>query len=60
YFSLEKDVALRKSIEEERARLTAKMIEAKSGGAKTQKPKKKQKHYFECEDIIETGYMLND
>ncbi|MEQ8470780.1 MAG: amidohydrolase family protein [Marinoscillum sp.] len=60
YFSVEKDEALRKSIASERARITAKMIEAKNGGSKTQKPKKKEKHYFECEDILETGYMLND
>lgn len=51
-FSRERDAELRKEIAAERARLIAKMIAAKNGGAKTQKPKKKEKHYFECEDII--------
>lgn len=51
-FSRERDAQLREEIAAERARLIAKMIAEKNGGAKTQKPKKKEKHYFECEDII--------
>lgn len=59
YYSIEKDLELRKQIAEERTRLINKMQEAKEGGAKTQKPKKKDKHYFECEDIIMEDYTLN-
>ncbi len=59
YFSLEKDAEMRKQISAERARLIQKMLDAKNGGEKTQKPKKKDKHYFECEDIIEEGFTLN-
>lgn len=53
YFSLEKDAERRTYIARERARLVQKMRDAKNGGSKTQQPKKKEKHYFECEDIIE-------
>jgi len=60
YYSLEKDAAMRKAVAAERARLTQKMLEAKNGGSKTQKPKKKEKHYFECEDIMIEGFTQNE
>ena len=60
YFSLEKDAEMRAAIKSERARLVQKMRDAKNGGAKTQKPKKKEKHFFECEDIIEEGFTTKE
>ncbi|MFT6882649.1 MAG: imidazolonepropionase-like amidohydrolase [Marinoscillum sp.] len=60
YYSKELDKANRVSIATERARLIEKMRDAKSGGAKTQKPKKEDKHYFECEDIIEEAAIFNN
>lgn len=60
YYSLEKDTEARKQVEAERTRLIQKMITAKNGGAKTQKPKKKEAHYFECEDVFVEGAMLNE
>ncbi|MAE87920.1 MAG: amidohydrolase [Flammeovirgaceae bacterium] len=60
YFSAEKDEEMREWIAAERTRLTNKMLGAKKGGAKTQKPRKKQKHYFECEDLMVEDYSLND
>ena len=60
YFSLEKDQEMREWVASERTRLINKMLDAKEGGAKTQKPRKKQKHYFECEDLMVEDYTLKD
>ncbi len=51
YYDKEKDAELRKAIAEERNRLIQKMIAAKNGGAKTQKPKEKHNHYYHCDDM---------
>lgn len=59
YYSLEKDQERQSAIAKERARLIQKMADAKNDGAKTQKPKKTEKHYFECEDIIYEGFTQN-
>ena len=60
YFSLEKDAKMKEWIASERTRLTNKMLEAKKGGASTQKGRKKEKHYFECGDLMVEDYSLND
>lgn len=60
YFSLEKDKHLQATIAAERARLIQKMIEAKNGGAATQKPVKKEKHHFHCEDLVLDGATLTE
>jgi hypothetical protein len=52
YFDLERDQQLRKELETERARLTAKMIEAKKGGAATQKSPGRQQLDFHCDDMV--------
>lgn len=60
YYSTEKDMAARKALSDERARLVNKMLDAKNGGARTQKPRKKEQHLFDCEDVIYEGATLND
>jgi imidazolonepropionase-like amidohydrolase len=52
YFDLERDQQLRKEVEMERARLTAKMIEAKKSGAATQKSPGRQQLDFHCDDMV--------
>ncbi len=52
YYELEKDEAMREQLRSERARLEAKMQEAKNKGSKTQKPQKKTQHIWHCEDLI--------
>ncbi len=59
YFDIERDEALRKSIEAERARLVAKMIEAKGNGAATKKPSRHQRHQWECEDEVDYMYLID-
>ncbi|MFY0608399.1 MAG: amidohydrolase family protein [Cyclobacteriaceae bacterium] len=59
YYSTERDEELRAEITAERNRLIQKMRDAKSGGAKTQKPRKKEKHRFDCEDLMEEVFTLN-
>lgn len=51
YFDLEKDANMRNSIREERAKLINMMLEEKNGGAKTRKPKGKDRINFQCETI---------
>lgn len=51
YYDLEKDEAMREQLRRERARLIAKMQEAKNGGSKTQKPEKKRQYIWHCEDL---------
>ncbi len=59
YYSTAKDQQLREEIATERNRLIQKMREAKNGGAKTQKPKEKEKHRFDCEDLMEENFTFN-
>jgi len=51
YFDLEADKRQREAIKAERAKLIGMMLEEKSGGGKTQPPKKKDKIDFHCETI---------
>ncbi|HEU5292723.1 MAG TPA: amidohydrolase family protein [Cyclobacteriaceae bacterium] len=53
YFDLEKDQQLRKEVREERARLTAKMLNAKKEGASTQRPAGRAQTDFHCEDFVD-------
>lgn len=48
YFDAENDKKLRTEIEKERARIINRMIQAKKGGAPTQKPEKKEKKEYSC------------
>jgi imidazolonepropionase-like amidohydrolase len=48
YFSRERDEQLRQKIQQERARLTQKMLNDKKGGAPTQEPVKKEKEHYDC------------
>jgi imidazolonepropionase-like amidohydrolase len=48
YFSRERDEQLRQKIQQERARLTQKMLNDKKGGAPTQEPIKKEKEHYDC------------
>ena len=51
YFDLEKDKAMRQSIEQQKNKLATMMLEAKNSGLKTQPAKKKEKQHFECETL---------
>jgi len=52
YYDIEKDKALRKGLELERARLIQKMKVAKKKGGKTQAPKGMAPKNFHCDDMI--------
>ncbi|MEQ8413249.1 MAG: amidohydrolase family protein [Imperialibacter sp.] len=50
YFDIEKDAQMRAAIQDERARIIAKMKSAKASGAPTQRPSRQYKHRWDCED----------
>jgi hypothetical protein len=52
YFDLDRDQQLRKELEEERARLIARMLEEKKGGASTQRPTGRVRQEFHCDDFV--------
>ncbi|MDH7444278.1 amidohydrolase family protein [Aquimarina sp. 2201CG14-23] len=51
YFDLEKDKAMRRTIAQERNKLSTMLLKAKNNGLKTQPPKKKEKQHFHCETL---------
>ncbi|WP_025741471.1 amidohydrolase family protein [Aquimarina pacifica] len=51
YFDLDKDKAARKSIAQERNKLTELMLKTKNKGGKTQPPKKKAKQHVHCDTL---------
>ncbi|MCB9190229.1 MAG: amidohydrolase family protein [Flavobacteriales bacterium] len=51
YYSIEKDKAARLNLQSERNRIIQKMIAAKKGGAKTEKPSKKEHHLYHCDTL---------
>jgi imidazolonepropionase-like amidohydrolase len=53
FFDAQQDLELRKQIAAERNLLIQKMLEAKKGGAPTQKPVKKEQKLYHCEDVEE-------
>ena len=55
FYDAEKDKQLRTAIAAERNRLMQKMLDAKKGGAPTQKPVKKEQKIWHCEDWEEEG-----
>ncbi len=55
YFDIEQDETMRKEISAERNRLIQKMLDAKAGGAKTQKALMKKQHLWHCDDLGEHG-----
>jgi hypothetical protein len=60
FFDAEKDKQLRNTIAAERNRLMQKMLDAKKGGAPTQKPVKKEQKIWHCEDLGEEGEHEHD
>jgi imidazolonepropionase-like amidohydrolase len=60
FFDAEKDKQLRNAIAAERNRLIQKMLDAKKGGAPTQKPVKKEQKIWHCEDWEEEGGHEHD
>jgi imidazolonepropionase-like amidohydrolase len=53
YYDADKDLLLRDEVRKERARLIQKMIAAKKGGEKTQKPEKKEEKLYHCDTMEE-------
>ncbi len=53
YYDSENDLLLRDEVRKERARLIQKMIAAKKGGEKTQKPEKKEDKLYHCDTMEE-------
>jgi len=51
YYDLERDEQLRADLEKERVRLIQKMLQAKTGGAKTQAPQSKKVRVQHCEEF---------
>ncbi len=57
YYSLEKDLVARKYLQNERARLIEKMIEAKKGGAATQQAEEAEEESLHCDSVGEIGEL---
>lgn len=55
YFDISQQEEVKATLAEERSRLIQKMIEAKNGGAATQRPSRKKRHLYHC-DTIEEDY----
>ncbi|MFT7614788.1 MAG: imidazolonepropionase-like amidohydrolase [Parvicellaceae bacterium] len=55
-FDEKRDLEMRKELAEERARLIAKMLKAKLGGADTQAPSGKKNRVHNCNIITDDGY----
>ncbi|MNL50687.1 hypothetical protein D3C87_1737230 [compost metagenome] len=55
YFDIEKDKQMQQEVKTERARLIQKMIEAKSKGAKTQKPSSEIAFDYHCDSDYHFG-----
>lgn len=51
YFDLERDKQLREAMRAERSRLIQKLLNVKSGGAKTQPVRPVRQHHYHCGDI---------
>ncbi len=51
YYDLDRDVKMREEMEKERVRLIQKMLNAKTGGARTQAPETKKVRVLHCEDV---------
>jgi imidazolonepropionase-like amidohydrolase len=51
YFTIESDKAARQELNKERNRIIQKMIAAKKGGAKADKPSKKEQHLYHCDTM---------
>jgi imidazolonepropionase-like amidohydrolase len=51
YFTIESDKAAREELNKERNRIIQKMIAAKKGGAKADKPSKKEQHLYHCDTM---------
>ena len=51
YFTIESDNAAREALNKERNRIIQKMIAAKKGGAKADKPTKKEQHLYHCDTM---------
>jgi len=51
YYSIEKDAAAQEALNKERNRIIQKMISAKKGGAKTDKPSKKEHLLYHCDTM---------
>ncbi len=52
YFDIERDLALRKSIKDERNKLINMMLNEKASGKPVQAPKKKATQYFHCDTVV--------
>jgi len=60
YFDIDKDLQMRKWMEQERARIITEMKDAKSGGAKTARPFGRPRKDFRCEDFTGYEYLFED
>ena len=55
YFDIEKDAEMRKTMQQEKNKLTTMMLAEKNKGLKTKEPTKKEKQHMHC-DTMETAY----
>ena len=53
YFDREEDLQNREYTKKERARIIQKMLNEKAGGKETQPVKKKKKHLYHCDDVMD-------
>lgn len=57
-FDLQTDTAMQQAIAVERARIIHKMLLAKANGAPTQSPKRRHRHLYHCDTMLE-DYLLD-
>ncbi len=60
YFDIERDKVLREEVRKERARIIAKMREAKKSGKPAKKPQMKEQRRWECEDVVDYVSVVNE
>lgn len=53
YFDIVRDKVLRETLQKERARIIAKMRDAKNSGKPTKKPRMEERRRWECEDVVD-------
>lgn len=60
YWDIEQDAAKQKALKAEEGRIIQKMLEAKTGGAATQRPAFNRRRLYECESVEEDNFVVSD
>ncbi|MBK0379393.1 amidohydrolase family protein [Mucilaginibacter segetis] len=60
YWDYDKDAANQKTMKTDEARIIQKMLEAKNGGAATQRPGMNRRRLYQCETLEEENFVVAD